>query len=119
MGYSSQLNSVSQYSTELSPFQRPTTQLEYVIIQRPSTAQVRDLQRLDTSCARDIQRTDVDRSMCEFSLPSRGRHGDRLVQQHPIGHKALPDLCRQEQGSLPRVQDQALRLPFALQQARF
>ena len=46
------------------------------------------------------------------------RHGERCVQQHPGSYQNLPGFRRQVQGYFPRVQEQASRLPFALQQAR-
>ena len=49
---------------------------------------------------------------------SSGRHGERSVQQHSSGHQELPVLCRQEQGYVSRIQEQATRLPVSLRQAR-
>lgn len=44
-------------------------------------------------------------------LASSGRHGDHRVEQHPGGDQELPDLHRQEQGYVSRMQEQASRLP--------
>ena len=57
---------------------------------------------------------------CSFrsALASSGRHGERGVQQHPGGHHELPRLCRQEQGVVSIIQEQAARLPVSLQQGR-
>ena len=52
------------------------------------------------------------------ALASSGRHGERGVQQHPGGHHELPRLCRQEQGVVSIIQEQAARLPVSLQQGR-
>ena len=53
------------------------------------------------------------------ALASRGRHGGRVVQQHPGDHQELPRLRRQEQGVVSNIQKQAARLPVSLQQAIF
>ena len=51
-------------------------------------------------------------------LASSGRRGERGVQQHPSGHQELPGPCWQEQRYVSQIQEQAARLPVALQQAR-
>ena len=52
------------------------------------------------------------------ALASSGRQGERGVQQNPGRHQELPRLCRQEQGVVSRIQEQAARLPASLQQGR-
>ena len=52
------------------------------------------------------------------ALASSGHYGESRVQQHSGGHQEQPRLCRQEQGIVSIIQEQAARLPVSLRQGR-